>query len=249
MRAWMRALLTYAVFGVITAFVPSLAVADTTSQLNSTPPHRVRNHHHLSSTASGRGHGSVMASRVAYRRLAGVSCVPFARAASGIDLKGNAVNWWDAAAGVYQRGSVPERGAVLNFRATGGMRLGHVAVVRSVVGDREVVIDQANWAARGRVSHGTLVIDVSARNDWSAVRVELAGSGSFGAIYPTYGFIYDRPDTGVMLASGPQVVHPLSQPATFSPDDVAQAPADAPQTIYIRGTGILPDDAPSRTLR
>jgi len=49
--------------------------------------------------------------------------VPFARAATGIDLKGNAVNWWDAASGVYARGETPEPGSVMNFRATGHMRL------------------------------------------------------------------------------------------------------------------------------
>ena len=80
--------------------------------------------------------------------------MPFARAASGIELKGNAANWWDAAAGVYERGSRPEAGSVLNFRANGRMRLGHVAVVTDVVGSREIEIDHANWAGPGVTKGG-----------------------------------------------------------------------------------------------
>lgn len=135
----------------------------------------------------------------------GISCVPFARAASGIVVKGNAADWWHSAAGVYERGSRPEPGSVLNFRATGGMRLGHVAVVTQVVNAREVVIDHANWAGpgarKGTVSRGVPVIDVSDANDWSVVKVARGGASDFGKDYPTYGFIYDRPDSGTMLAN------------------------------------------------
>ena len=134
-----------------------------------------------------------------------LQCVPFARAASGIELKGNAANWWSAAAGVYQRGSRPEPGSVLNFRATGHMRLGHVAVVAEVVNGREIEIDHANWAGagayKGGVARGVHVVDVSADNDWSEVRVARGDSEDFGNTYPTYGFIYDRPDSGTMLAN------------------------------------------------
>jgi surface antigen len=134
-----------------------------------------------------------------------LQCVPFARAASGIELKGNAVNWWDAAAGVYERGSRPEAGSVLNFRSIGSMRLGHVAVVTNVVNSREIEIDHANWthsgAGKGGVSRGVHVIDVSDRNDWSRVRVALGRDGDYGSVYPTSGFIYDRPDRGVMVAN------------------------------------------------
>jgi hypothetical protein len=143
--------------------------------------------------------------RTASRSYGGISCVPFARIASGIELKGNAANWWDAAAGVYARGQTPEGGSVLNFRATGGMRLGHVAVVTRVVNAREIEIDHANWwgpgASKGGVSRGIPVIDVSENNDWSEVRVGLGHTGQFGSVYPTYGFIYDRPDTGYAAKS------------------------------------------------
>lgn len=126
----------------------------------------------------------------------GISCVPFARQASGIELKGNAANWWDEADGLYARGSQPESGSVLNFRANASMRLGHVAVVTSVISSREIEIDHANWtgpgAAAGGISRNISVIDVSPANDWTAVRVGLGHTGQYGSIYPTYGFIYDH---------------------------------------------------------
>jgi len=137
--------------------------------------------------------------RYAHASYGGLQCVPFARAASGIELKGNAADWWDAAAGVYERGAQPEAGSVLNFRSTGRMRLGHVAVVTAVLDARHIEVEQANWA-KGSVSRNTPVEDVSPDNDWTAVRVAIGG-GNFGSTYPTYGFIYDRPDSGTMLAN------------------------------------------------
>ena len=151
----------------------------------------------------------------------GLQCVPFARAASGIELKGNAALWWEAAAGVYERGSRPEPGSVLNFRATGHMRLGHVAVVTAVTGPREIEVDHANWGGSyGGVSRHVAVMDVSADNDWSEVRVALGRTGEFGSTYPTYGFIYDRPDNGMMTASNAAARR--LPPQGF--DEVAEAP-------------------------
>ncbi len=128
-----------------------------------------------------------------------MSCVPFARADSGIDLAGDAYAWWNHAAGVYARGDTPVPGSVLTFRANVRMRLGHVAVVARVVNRREIEVDQSNWGDGGRITRDVPVIDVSEDNDWTEVRVAL-GDGRFGSVYPTYGFIYDRPDTGRMLA-------------------------------------------------
>ena len=178
--------------------------------------------------------------RVYAPQYAALQCVPFARAASGIELKGNAVNWWDAAAGVYERGSQPETGAVLNFRANGSMRLGHVAVVRNVVNSREIEIDHANWAwsGKGNVSRGVAVIDVSERNDWSSVRVALGHGDEFGSIYSTYGFIYDRPDRGTMLAnSHPTLTAPPHDVRSY--DELAEAPTHTSAA----------EDAPGRSLR
>lgn len=124
-----------------------------------------------------------------------LQCVAFARADSGIELTGNAVNWWDNAEGLYARGLRPETGSVLSFRANGHMRLGHVAVVSDVLDSRTIEIDHSHWGQNG-ISHAISVIDVSENNDWSAVRVEVGHTGTFGGIYPTHGFIYPRPDRG-----------------------------------------------------
>jgi surface antigen len=174
-------------------------------------------------------------------RFQGISCVPFARQVSGIQVAGNAWEWWDNAAGLYARGDRPEVGSVLNFRANGRMRLGHVAVVTHVVNAREVIVDQANWPSGGggggRVSHGVAVVDVSEANNWSAVRVELGREGTFGSVYPTYGFIYNRPDTGTMVANiarpapmpavnpVPSDLRPAAERPWRTMEEVAEAPA------------------------
>ena len=97
-------------------------------------------------------------------RGGGISCVPFARSDSGIAVAGNAWQWWDNAAGVYARGSVPEPGSVLAFRSNGRMRLGHVAVVSRVINPREVEVEHANWwgaGMHGGVARNIPVVDVS----------------------------------------------------------------------------------------
>jgi surface antigen len=159
-------------------------------------------------------HGMHMTGRRFSARSYGISCVPYARQVSGIMVAGNAWQWWDNAEGLYARGDRPETGSVLNFRSNGRMRLGHVAVVTQVINAREVMVDHANWptgGGRGGVSHDVAVVDVSEANNWSAVRVELGrGYGEFGSVYPTYGFIYNRPDTGYVTAS---IERPAPQPA------------------------------------
>ena len=156
----------------------------------------------VSARANGTGSAALAGRGPRYvRGGSALQCVPFAREHSGIALVGNALTWWSKAAGTYERGSRPEPGAVLNFRATGRMNLGHVAVVSRVVDSRNVQIDHANWSSRGAISRNISVIDVSPNNDWTAVRVALAQANEYGSVYPTYGFIYDRPDRGVMVAN------------------------------------------------
>ena len=156
---------------------------------------------------AGRGHSVARYSR------GGLQCVPFARENTGIELAGNASTWWYSAEGVYQRGARPEVGSVLNFRANGRMRMGHVAVVSDVANARTIQIDHANWAgpggARGAISRNITVVDVSPANDWTVVRVALGHTGDFGSVYPTYGFIYDKPDRGVMVANNNVAPAPL----------------------------------------
>lgn len=162
-----------------------------------------------SAASAKNGARNIHRSKVRSIRRGGLQCVPFARTASGIDVRGNAHLWWDQAAGVYARGQTPEAGSVLSFRSNRSMPLGHVAVVSRVINSREVEIDHANWAGpggrKGRISRGVSVVDVSDSNDWTAVRVELGNSENYGSIYPTNGFIYDRPESGaIMLAVAPQ---------------------------------------------
>lgn len=122
------------------------------------------------------------------KRGARVWCVPFARTASGIEIRGNARTWWAKAERGYERGHAPRVGAVMAFKPTRRIPLGHVAVVSKVLSPREVLVDQANWH-RNQVSLGMAVKDVSSKNDWSAVRVE-SRPDQFGAIYPVQGFIW-----------------------------------------------------------
>ncbi len=143
----------------------------------------------------------------------GLQCVPFARENTGIELSGNANTWWDQAEGIYQRGAKPEVGSVLNFRSTGRMRMGHVAVVTNVLDARRIQIDQANWGGPGRITRDVEVVDVSPANDWTAVRVALGEGESYGSVYPTYGFIYDRPDHGTMVANNTTAPAPVLNPA------------------------------------
>lgn len=152
-------------------------------------------------------------------QTSGLSCVPFARMATGMRISGDARHWWHNAAGTYARGQMPERGAVLAFMASGGMSRGHVAVVSRIVNPRTIEIDHANWAGpgirRGTVMRGVVVVDVSDRNDWTSVRVQVGHSAdAFGRTYPTHGFIYNRPTGTRLLMAG----------ATAA-QEVAEAPA------------------------
>lgn len=182
-------------------------------------------------------------------RSYGISCVPYARQVSGIQVAGNAWQWWNNATGLYARGDRPEAGSVLNFRANGRMQLGHVAVVSRVINAREVIVDHANWpngGGRGGVSHNVAVVDVSEANNWSAVRVELGNRGEFGSVYPTYGFIYDRPDTGLVLASvGVPAPQPAINPVPSDLRPVAERPwriteevAEAPRRLDLTVTPV-----------
>jgi hypothetical protein len=116
-----------------------------------------------------------------------LQCVAYARSQSGIAIWGDAGTWWDRAAGRYQRSRAPERGAVMVLR---GGSAGHVAVVRRVVDDRQIVVDHANWLNRGEISLDSPVMDVSEDNDWSRVRVWYTPGRHYGGrVYPVQGFI------------------------------------------------------------
>lgn len=125
----------------------------------------------------------------------GLQCVPFARALTGVEIRGDAHSWWDQAEGRYERGSRPKVGAVMTFVPHGNMRLGHVAAVRRIIDKRTLLISHANWSTidgvRGHIEEDVRVIDVSEENDWSRVRVWYTPNGALGTTeWPLHGFIY-----------------------------------------------------------
>lgn len=161
----------------------------------------------------------------------GISCVPYARQATGMAISGNGGQWWYNAAGLYARSNRPEVGSIMAFPGYGGMRAGHVAVVERVVSSREVLIHHANWGGpgirRGSIMRGVSVVDASPNNDWTQVRVQVGHSNeNYGRTYPVYGFIHNRPDTtgGAMLA-GTGLRGGAAQAAALRLEEVAQAPA------------------------
>jgi surface antigen len=164
-------------------------------------------------------------------------CVPFARLVSGIQLFGDAWTWWSQAAGKYQTGFVPKAGAVLCFRPTGRMRLGHVAVVSQVLTDRVIQISHANWSLidgdRGHVENNVTVVDVSANGDWSQVKVWNDPSRNLGTtVYPTYGFIYQDAATAasVKIAAASDAAVAMAQSAA-SQVAAAVRPGSAPMQM------------------
>ena len=125
----------------------------------------------------------------------GLQCVPYARALTGVDIRGDAHTWWDQAAGQYQRGNRPKVGAIMSFRPHGTMRLGHVAAVRKVIDKRTVIVSHANWSTidgqRGHIEENVRIVDASAANDWSRVRVWYTPNAALGTTeWPLNGFIY-----------------------------------------------------------
>jgi surface antigen len=125
----------------------------------------------------------------------GLQCVPYARALTGIDIRGDAHSWWNSAAGLYERGNRPRVGAIMSFRPHGAMRLGHIAAVRKIIDKRTVLISHANWSTingvRGHIENDVMVVDASDDNDWSRVKVWYSPNNALGTTeWPLNGFIY-----------------------------------------------------------
>jgi surface antigen len=127
-------------------------------------------------------------------------------------LQGDAADWWAAASGRYARVSQPEVGSVLVFRRTERLRSGHVSVVSRLLDPRRIHVIQANWMP-GELDLDQLVVDVSAHNDWTAVRVWYPPGDQLGGhSYPTYGFVLpSAPKSHDALAQGAQ---PAARAAT-----------------------------------
>lgn len=153
-------------------------------------------------------------------------CVPFARLMSGIQIFGDARTWWGQATGKYETGFTPKAGAVLCFKPTGRMNLGHVAFVSQVLTDRVIQVTHANWSvmngARGQVEKDVTVVDVSPEGDWSQVKVWYDPVRDLGSTtYPTYGFIYQDQNAMRLAAAVRGVQTAMNSVASIGPNAVA----------------------------
>jgi surface antigen len=122
-------------------------------------------------------------------------CALFAREFTGIHIRGDAWSWWQLAEGAdYPRSNTPRADTILVLRSTPQLKLGHVGIVKRIVGPREILITHANWGMDDptkRIIHdSTAVVDVSKTNDWTELRFWNAPAHAFGKIYAAYGFIY-----------------------------------------------------------
>ncbi|UMM64117.1 hypothetical protein DM15PD_11020 [Aristophania vespae] len=217
---------SFLVLSTLVSWSSAQAVTKSRSHSHSTRTHHVTRHitHHVRHTR-----------RTRHRRV--IQCVAFVQQSTSFKIHGNARDWWNRAKGLYARGNLPEEGAVLSFRGTRHMPLGHVAVVRSIINSRTIYIDQSHWGTNG-ISRNVRVVDVSANNDWSAVRVALRSNGNrLGSIYPTHGFIYARPE------KAPSVVKHSTLIAAN--ENFSNETASLPDS----NTSVFETDAPNRGLR
>lgn len=180
----------------------------------------------------------------------GLQCVPYARALTGIEIRGDAYSWWDQAEGRYDRGQQPKVGAVMSFRPHGAMRLGHIAAVRKIVDNRTVLVSHANWSVidgqRGHIEENIRVVDASADNDWSLVQVWYAPTNALGTtLWPLNGFIYPAQkrgdaearlalaqivgvDSGIAAANAPPGGPRRADVAAAAPDTTSKSAAHPP---------------------
>ncbi len=151
------------------------------------------------SSEPGHRPGADQAARAVYDLPPPTQCAIFVREISGIPLRGDAWTWWDQASGRYQRDLQPGQDAILVLRATDRLPHGHVAIVRRIVGPREITVTHANWGnddpTRRLVHDSMAVVDVSPGNDWSLLRFWNPAAQSFGRVYEAYGFIHPRGQT------------------------------------------------------
>ncbi|MBK4721267.1 CHAP domain-containing protein [Azospirillum sp. YIM DDC1] len=117
-------------------------------------------------------------------------CVRTVRSISDFDIRGDAWTWWNTAANQqYERDQRPTLGSVLVFKRSQRLGRGHVSLVSHIVDRRTIEVDHSWLDGRG-LRRNMRVVDVSPRNDWSAVRVWHEPSDQLGLrVYTTYGFI------------------------------------------------------------
>ncbi|WP_374188334.1 CHAP domain-containing protein [Asticcacaulis biprosthecium] len=180
-------------------------------------------------------------------------CVTFARSLTGMQIFGDAWTWWDKANAKYDTGTAPKPGAVMVFPRQGKMNRGHVAVVSQIITDRYIQITHANWSPingrRGQVEKDVNVMDVSARGDWSKVKVWYGPLNDFGTtVYATNGFIYQDTPEGQAQAqkiiAESEGLPPEPQPYATKPyQQIAAAPSTpAPEMPAALKAALTPDN-------
>ena len=121
-------------------------------------------------------------------------CVSYARAVSGVQIKGDAWIWWDQVDGVYGKGGEPRSDDVLVLGQSERLSAGHVSVVVAVRNSREITVSHTNWDNNGKTRRQIYrvqsVIDVSSDNDWTAMRFWNPDTNAYGGIYEADGFVY-----------------------------------------------------------
>ncbi|QCO02016.1 CHAP domain-containing protein [Azospirillum argentinense] len=116
-------------------------------------------------------------------------CVRTLRSISDFEIRGDAWTWWNTAADQYERDKRPALGSVLVFKRSQRLGRGHVSLVSHIIDRRTIEVDHSWLDGRG-LRRNMRVVDVSPRNDWSAVRVWHEPSDQLGLrVYTTYGFI------------------------------------------------------------
>jgi surface antigen len=195
-------------------------------------------------------------------------CVPFARLMSGIQIFGDARTWWGQAVGKYDTGFVPKSGAVLCFKPTARMNLGHVAFVSQVLTDRVIQVTHANWSvmngARGQVEKDVTVVDVSPAGDWSQVKVWYDPIRDLGTtVYPTHGFIYQNQQAVTIAAAtsklalaqnaavslAKQAANQVASSVRANPLDMINQAADSTDRIAALIAAAQGDDKPAQPQR
>lgn len=122
-----------------------------------------------------------------------ISCVPYARQVSGIQISGDAYRWWNAAPPRYHRSQRPVSGSVLVLDRTSKMRSGHVATVARVIDSRHITVSHSNWGnntgRRRVIYHDMPVEDISPANTWTSVKFWNYEVNAYGFPYKAKGFI------------------------------------------------------------
>ncbi|MBF5090600.1 CHAP domain-containing protein [Novosphingobium sp. NBM11] len=182
-----------------------------------------------------------------------LQCVPYARQVSGIGIYGDALTWWDQAAGRYARGRQPRVGAVMSFRPYGGMELGHVAAVSRIIDSRTVLLRHANWSPingrRGQIEKDVRAVDVSPENDWSEVRVWYAPIADLGTTrWPVNGFIYNekpRKNERLTVLASAETATPARAPLMARTEPARSAPGRGIGADFLKG--VIPESRAAQT--